>query len=80
IKIAAYAVTPIGGFLTWLVIQHFALKSKVSLLAKDLEHNAEADKEGKDNFTKLWGAIENINTTLSRLEADIRVLTERIKP
>lgn len=65
------------ALLTFLVMKHFALTTKVAVMEESLKQNGEADKQREDNFSKIYLHIDEINKTLKQLEIDVRVLAEK---
>jgi hypothetical protein len=78
IKIVSFLTPFLFGALGWLTSNHFGLKERVRVLEIEITNNQKSDDLRDSNYSKLWDAISEVNKTLSRLEQDIRVISERI--
>lgn len=79
IKIVAFVFPLLIILLTWIITNHFSLKERLKVVEIELSQNEKLDKIKEVNNDKLWGAINEINSTLKKLELDVRVLTENYK-
>lgn len=82
IKIVSFVVPLLVALFSYLVVNQFGLKERTKILEVELAHNADKDREDKDNYSKIWGdmksEIDQLRRDVQELTNAVGILTERL--